>query len=378
MDYKRMPIEIESPEQLGYSAIKYNLTESSISDTLFNNIQLNINDLKLCYGDHLGKPELRELIACEFANLTKENVLITAGAASALFIVATSLLEKEGHLIVIRPNYASNIETPRAIGCEIDYIDLKFENQFAVSLDEIKTKIKSNTKLISITHPHNPTGMVIPKDTMMKLAELCEKNNCFLLVDETYRELNLKDIYPLGASLHKRIISVSSVSKAYGLPGIRIGWLITQNTVLFEKFLAAKEQIFLCNSVIDEEVAYQYLLKKDLYFKQIKDHILKNYQTVLDWISAEKRMEMIEPKGGVVCFPRIKNKANDARKFYATLNKKYQTYVGPGHWFEMPENYMRIGFGWPTNEELTQGLKNISLCLDELQNIDIRFEKPTD
>ena len=367
MDYKRMPIEIESPEQLGYSTIKYNLTESSISDAIFSNIQLNIQDLKLAYGDHSGKPELRELLAGEFEPLTKEDVLITAGAAAALFIAATSLLDKKDHLIVIRPNYASNIETPRAIGCEIGYVDLVFEKDFIVSVDEIRSKIKPNTKLISITHPHNPTGMVIPKDTMMELAALAEKHNCFLLVDETYRELNLNDMYPLGASLHNRIISVGSVSKAYGLPGIRIGWLISQNKELSEKFLAAKEQIFVCNSVIDEEIAYQYLLKKEFYFVDIKKHIVKNYQTVKDWISAEKRMEMAEPKGGVVCFPRIKNTGTDTKKFYELLNKKYQTYVGPGHWFEMPENYMRIGFGWPTNEELTQGLKNISLCLDEMR-----------
>lgn len=367
MDYKRMPIEIESPEQMGYSAIKYNLTESSVSDTVYNDIQLNIKDLKLCYGDHLGKPELRNLIADEFSNLTKENVLITAGAASALFIVSTSLLDKEDHLIVVRPNYASNIETPRAIGCEIDYVDLKFENEFAVFVEDIRTKIKPNTRLISITHPHNPTGVVIPKDTMMELSKLAEKNKVFLLVDETYRELNLENSYPIGACLHKQIISVGSVSKAYGLPGIRIGWLITQNASLYETFLAAKEQIFVCNSVVDEEIAYQYLKNKEHYFGQIKEHILNNYTEVMNWISSEKRMEMIEPKGGVVCFPRIKKDGIDTKKFYNLLNNKYQTYVGPGHWFEMPENYMRIGFGWPTNAELRQGLKNVSACLDELE-----------
>ncbi|HEY0029429.1 MAG TPA: aminotransferase class I/II-fold pyridoxal phosphate-dependent enzyme [Bacteroidia bacterium] len=368
MDYKRMPIEIESPEQLGYENIKYNLTESSISDTILGNIQINLNDLKLCYGDHLGKPELRTLLADEFQNITKDNILITAGAASALFIVSTSLLEKTDHLIIVRPNYASNIETPRAIGCEIDYIDLQFENEYAISIDEVRSKIKSNTRLISITHPHNPTGIIIPQDVMLQLATLAEQHNAFLLVDETYRDLNLNDNYPLGADLHKSIISVGSVSKAYGLPGIRIGWLITQNTQLFETFLAAKEQIFLCNSVVDEEIAYQYLIKKEDYFEQIKIQLLANHKTLMTWIDGEKRMEMIEPRGGVVCFPRIKNQDLDFKKFYTLLNKKYHTYVGPGHWFEMPENYMRIGFGWPTNSELEQGLKNISLCLDELQS----------
>ncbi|MCE3280870.1 MAG: pyridoxal phosphate-dependent aminotransferase [Bacteroidetes bacterium] len=366
MDYKRMIIEVEAPEQIGYEKVKYNLTESSISDTVFGDIKLDINSLKLCYGDHLGKAELRSLIVTEFKNINAENVLITAGAASALFIVATTLLEKEDHLIVIRPNYASNIETPRAIGCEISYCDLSFESRFEINVEDIRSQIKSNTKLISLTHPHNPTGMIISQDTLLQIAELAAEHNCFLLVDETYRELHLGEMYPIGASLHPSIITVSSVSKAYGLPGIRIGWLITQNTMLFEKFLAAKEQIFLCNSVIDEEIAFQYLSKKETYLPFIKNHISANHKTLLEWIKTETRMEMILPEGGVVCFPRIKNDENmDMKKFYTTLNSKYETFVGPGYWFEMPAHYMRIGFGWPSNKELSEGLKNISLCLDD-------------
>jgi aspartate/methionine/tyrosine aminotransferase len=366
MDYKRMPIEIESPEQLGYDNVKYNLTESSVTDTVYSEIRVNINELKLAYGDHAGKTELRELIANESENIHKENVLITAGAASALFIAATSLLEKEDHLVVIRPNYASNIETPRAIGCEIGFVDLKFENDWQISVGDVKAQLKKNTKLISVTHPHNPTGMCIPKDTLLEIAELAGKHNCYLLVDETYRDLHHGGIYPIGASLHKRIITVCSLSKTYGLPGIRIGWMITQDPKLNELFLAAKEQIFVCNSVIDEEIAYQYLLKKDEYFSSIKKHIDANLKTLFDWVKSEPRVELVIPEGGVVCFPRIKNGGNiDIKKFYSTLNSKYETFVGPGYWFEMPTHYMRIGFGWPSNEELVQGLKNISLCLDD-------------
>ena len=364
-----MPIEIESPEQLGYENVQFNLAESSVSDTVFKNIHLKIDDLKLCYGDHLGKPELRKLLAQESTGISENNVLLTAGAASGLFIIATTLLDKEDHLIVLHPNYATNIETPRAIGCEMGFVNLKFENDFAFTVNEIALKIKPNTKLISVTHPHNPTGTAIPQTILLELAQLAEKNKCYLLVDETYRDLILTTKEPLAASIHNRIISVASVSKAYGLPGIRIGWIISQDDQLFEKFLAAKEQIFICNSVLDEEIAYQYLLKKDEYFIAIKKHIDINFKTVLDWAKKENRMEMVIPKGGVVCFPRIKNAEKiDIKKFYDLLNTKYKTFVGPGHWFEMPDSYMRIGFGWPQLEELKQGLANISLVLDEIEN----------
>ena len=366
MQYKRMPIEVESPEQLGYNTIECNLAESSVHDAVFKDLNLNLNDLILCYGDHLGKPELRELIASEYPGITSQDVLLTAGAASALFITATSLLSSKEHMIVVRPNYATNIETPRAIGCEIDFIDLDFSTEFQLDITKIQALIKPNTKYISITTPHNPTGTVIPEKTLKALVELAESGNCYLLVDETYRDLTPENQLPLAATLSSKVISVSSVSKAYGLPGIRIGWLITTNKQLQELFLAAKEQIFLCNSVVDEEIAHLFLMKKGLFLPEIQQKLRKNREIVQNWMKSNPYMEWIEPSGGVVCFPRIKEEVKtDLEKFYDTLYHKHKTLVGPGHWFEMDKRYMRIGYGWPTAESLTRGLANISNALKE-------------
>ena len=366
MQYKRMPIEVESPEQLGYDTIESNLAESSVHDAVFKDLNLNLNELILCYGDHLGKPELRELIASEYSGITAHDVLLTPGAAPALFIVATSLLSSNDHLIVVRPNYATNIETPRAIGCEIDFIDLSFEKGFQLDVAEIQSKIKANTRYISITTPHNPTGTTIPESTLIQLVKLAESNNCYLLVDETYRDLTPENQLPLAATLSPKVISVSSVSKAYGLPGIRIGWLIAKDRRLQELFLAAKEQIFLCNSVVDEEIAFQFLKQKGAFLPQIQQKIKKNGEIVKDWMKNNAYFEWIEPRGGVVCFPRIKQEVNiDLERFYNILYNQYKTLVGPGHWFEMDKRYMRIGYGWPSAESLQQGLAAISKAIKE-------------
>ncbi|HEX4372452.1 MAG TPA: aspartate aminotransferase, partial [Puia sp.] len=118
MLYKRMPIEIESPESLGYDSIECNLAESSARDVSFKELDIDLNDLTIAYGDHTGKPALRELIAADHKNISAENILLTVGAAGALFIIHSSLLKKEDHVIVVRPNYATNVETLRAIGCD--------------------------------------------------------------------------------------------------------------------------------------------------------------------------------------------------------------------------------------------------------------------
>jgi aspartate/methionine/tyrosine aminotransferase len=367
MKYVRMPIEIESPEQMGYSNLKYNLTESSFSDFKFKDLNLNLNELILCYGDHVGNINLRKLIAKSAADTINENnVLVTAGAATALFIIATSLLEPNEEIVVMRPNYATNIETPRAIGAKIKFIDLKFEDQWLPNLNDIKSKISKNTKLLSITTPHNPTGAVLPKNLFYEIINLCEENNIYLLCDETYRDMSYVEKLPSAASISKKAISVCSLSKTFGLPGIRIGWLITQDENLFEKFLAAKEQIMICNSVLDEEVAKQFMQNKDSIYKDVMKKIKKHFEIVSSWIQSEPKLEWVEPQGGVVCFPRIKKTIKiDLEKFYKTLNSKHGTFVGPGHWFEQEKIYMRIGFGWPTTDELKAGLECISRALDE-------------
>ena len=156
-----MPIEIESPEQIGYETINCNLAESSVSDLAFRDLNIDLEKIKLGYGHHVGNRALREMIASQDKNVKAADVLITAGAAAGLFIATSSLLDKKDHLIVLHPNYASNIETPLAIGCAISYAKLEFENKFMINIPGIRKMIRRNTKLISITSPHNPTGMCI-------------------------------------------------------------------------------------------------------------------------------------------------------------------------------------------------------------------------
>ena len=255
MNYARMVIEKEAPEEYGYDRIRYNLSESSIADQKLSDIGLNLPDLTLFYGEHRGERALRDLIAEQDAGLSPDHVLVTAGAAGALFIIATSLLSEADHLVVVRPNYATNIETPKAIGCGISYIDLSFDEGFAVDLAKVAAALRPNTRYISVTCPHNPTGTIMSRADLDALIALAESHGCYLLVDETYRDLSYGQKLPAAASLSPRAISVSSLSKAFGIPGIRIGWLVTRDAALYEQFLAAKEQIGICGSVIDEAIA---------------------------------------------------------------------------------------------------------------------------
>ncbi|MEO7465406.1 MAG: pyridoxal phosphate-dependent aminotransferase [Pseudomonadota bacterium] len=364
MRYVRMPIEVESPEEYGYGNIRFNLSESSIADQSLASLGLTVPDLTLLYGEHRGSLALRKLIVADEPELNTDNVLIAGGAAGALFIIATALLSAEDHLVVVRPNYATNLETPRAIGCQISFVDLAFEDGFALDVERLAAALTPRTRLISITCPHNPTGVTISGEELRGIARLAAEHGCLLLVDETYRDLSLTGQLPVAASLGQHVISVSSLSKAYGVPGIRVGWIINTDPKLQEIFLAAKEQISICGSVINEWVAEQILQRRASFLTPTLAEWRRRLDRIATWIEGEELLEWIRPSGGVVCFPRMKaDPPGGTDAFYRRLLRDHGTYVGPGHWFEMSDRYFRLGYGWPTTEELEGGLAGISAAL---------------
>jgi aspartate/methionine/tyrosine aminotransferase len=370
MRYVRMPIEIEAPEELGYDNLECNLTESSMPDFRFRDLGLRLDDLVLSYVDHRGHPGLRNLLASETSGTISANhVLLTSGAAQALFIVSTSILSKGDGLLVVRPNYATNIETPRAIGADIRFLDLAFEEGYRLDPDRVRAAILPSTRLVSITVPHNPTGVCSRPEEIQEIVRITAEAGCLLLVDETYRDMNRSGVLPYAATLGDHVISVASFSKTYGLPGIRVGWMMTRNSRLFETFFAAKEQIQICGSALDEEIAFQFTSRKSEFLPKLLSDLDRKFKILKHWMENQETLEWVEPTGGCVAFPRFRDsvwKNLDVDRFYETLNRKFKTYVGPGHWFEQERRHMRIGYGWPEDRELVLGLERVSQAIREV------------
>jgi aspartate/methionine/tyrosine aminotransferase len=360
-----MVMEVESPEELGYDAIRCNLAESSLPDVPLKELGIDLDGVTLRYDDHRGRAELRELLAADAQGLDASHALVTGGAAMALFIVATTLLGPDDHIVVARPNYASNLETPRAIGCGIAYLDLRFEDGWRVDPERVAAAITPSTRLISLTSPHNPTGTTIDAEALHEVSAIAGRAGARLLLDETYREMSFGDPAPPAASIGPHVVAVGSLSKAYGMPGIRTGWILCSDTQLMETFLAAKEQVCLTGSVVDEEIALRVLQARDRWLPACRAKILESFGVTRAWMGTRADMEWVEPTGGAVCFPRMRPEARiDTDRFYRTLRDQFGTMVGPGHWFEQPPSYMRIGFGWPQAQELADGLDAVGRALD--------------
>lgn len=169
---------------------------------------------------------------------------------------------------------------------------------------------------------------------------------------------------PLASTLSERAISVSCMSKSFGLPGIRVGWITCRDPDLMETFLAAKEQIGISGSLVDEAIACAALRRKGPLLAAITERVDANRAVLKAWIDERRDLEWVEPRAGVTCFARIRD-ATGVRMgdFYRVLLRELRTWVGPGHWFGYDDRYMRIGFGWPRRERLVAGLEAISEAL---------------
>jgi aspartate/methionine/tyrosine aminotransferase len=364
MKFRRMPIEIEAPEQLGYDTIANNLSESSFSDMRLSDyaIESDVGDLLLQYGDHLGLPRLREQIVYDAEPLGPSDVLVTAGAAAALFVVASALVQPGDHIVVLRPNYATNLETPRAIGADIEYLDLSFDERWELDTDRVAAALRPDTRLVSLTYPHNPSGAMLEPGQLDRLVALVEEHpTALLLLDETYRELAYAEPLPQVATLSERCIGVGSMSKVFGMPGLRIGWITCRDPELQETLLAAKEQILLAGATIDQELAARVLEARPRLLPVIRGKVDRHLAIVRDWIAGQDVFEWVEPRAGVVGFVRFRDSVEvDVDRFYQALLRDYGTYVGPGHWFDQDRRSFRLGFAWPETHELERGLDGLS------------------
>lgn len=362
MWYRRMPLE-EWFDKYQFAA-RYNLGESSIYWLPLEDIQLKLSSIKPRYGHHKGDPELRKIISDQYRCLSEDDLLITNGASESIFCIYYALLCPGDKVIIEHPNYSSNYEVPRSLGCKVVLLKLRFEDRFKLDLDELESKVTDETKLVSLTHPNNPTGSMLSREELEKVVELIESKNCILLYDETYRDLAFTDKPPLAASLSPNVISISSMSKAYGLPGIRIGWLATQNKEVLESALAVREQVTICNSVIGEAIAKLILGKRQTILQNLKPYIERNLEVVAQWMEAHKEVvEWVRPEAGVVCLPRIRNDTSiDPEKLYRYLIERLKTFLIPGRCFEMDNHYFRLGFGG-CYEELKGGLDNLGRAL---------------
>jgi aspartate/methionine/tyrosine aminotransferase len=341
--------------------VDYDIGESGVKYFKLKELNLDLNDVELRYIHHLGNPELRQAVAKEYNGLYEENIAITTGAAESIFAINASITTRTDRILVECPNYPSFWYIPQSLERKMDLYFLKFEEDFKLNFERLESMIQPDTKLICLTHPNNPTGSVLTESDLAKLVALIEEHNIFLLLDETYRNLSFKRPPPPGATLSPNIISVSTMSKVYGVPGIRIGWSACLDNSVIDGILRVREQKTICNSALNETIALQLLKQKESHLRPIKKKIKLNFDILEKWMTDQEWLDWVVPEGSVTCFPRFFQPTTDLCKL---LIEKYRTFTVPGYCFQM-DTFFRLGFGGDT-EELASGLEKLELATNEI------------
>ena len=222
----------------------------------------NFEELSLGYTETWGAPNLRTEIARTYETMKADNILCLAGAGEGLYAIAKVLLTKEDHVVVPTPNYQSAETVPLSV-CEVTGVCMDYTSGpsaaagWSIDVEKLKHATKSNTKLISLNFPHNPTGIVMDHESMAELISFCRKRGIYILVDEVYRgaEITASNTKVQIADIYERGISLNVMSKAYGLPGLRIGWMATTDQELLGRVEKYKHYLSICNSGPSEALA---------------------------------------------------------------------------------------------------------------------------
>ena len=265
-------------------------------------------DMWLGYTETFGAPNLRETIATLYDNRSANEVLCFAGASEGIFAANSVILDKDSHAIVVTPNYQSHETLPMAI-CEATGVPLEPDNGWSLDIDRIAEAIRPNTKLVTINFPHNPTGAILPLDRYQALIELCRKHGIYILHDEIFHGLGQTGTQhlPYVADEYERGLSLNVMSKAYGLPGLRIGWIACADKEVISKMERMKHYLSICNSGPSERLAEIALHNREKLLKRncqiVDENLLKwdgffaRYPRLFDWQ---------RPDGSCMAFPRYK------------------------------------------------------------------------
>ncbi len=303
--------------------------------------------LTLGYTEAAGLPALREEIARLYPGVGPEHVLTFAGAQEAVFILMNVLLGPGDHAVVTWPGYQSLHEVARATGADVSLLRLREEDGWRLDLEAVKRELRPHTKLLVVNFPHNPTGALPDVETWKGLFALARERGVYVLADEVYRllEYDPADTLPAAAELAERGVSLGVMSKAFGLAGLRVGWLACRDTALLERCAAYKDYTTICNAAPSEVLSLIALRAKERVLARSRDILARNL-AVLDGFFARRadHFRWVRPRGGSVAFPSLRGEVA-VGTFCQRLVEQEGVLLLPGDVYDMPGNHFRLGLG---------------------------------
>ncbi|MFK8017952.1 MAG: aminotransferase class I/II-fold pyridoxal phosphate-dependent enzyme [Gammaproteobacteria bacterium] len=354
---------------------KYHMTASDVQSTSIRELLSLANvtpdaflDTHLGYTETWGAPDLRRAIAGTYENIDDAQVLCFAGAEEGVYAAMRVLLSPQDHAVVVVPNYQAAETVPLDI-CAVTGVPIHASNDWHLDVTDVKRALRPNTRVVSVCFPNNPTGATMPRDDFAELIELCRQHGIYLFSDEVYRLLELDESkrLPAAAEAYEKGLSLSVMSKAYGFPGLRIGWIACQDTAVLQRLERYKHYLSICNSAPSERLATIALSVGEKILKRNRALLTSNLESLSAFFARHSGLfEWRAPDGGCVAFPRYLG-ADGVETFCSELVEQSGVLLLPASVYRSelmatPADRFRIGFG---RAGIDEGLAQLDRFLDQ-------------
>ena len=339
--------------------VRINLSSSEVPHFRLDRLPLSLGDLDLDGASHPRYAPLRERIGKRHGVGT-ECVVAANGTSMANFLAMAALIAPGDEVIFERPAYEPMLSSAQFLGADIKWVERQGGNGFRLDLEQLESAVSNRTRLIAITNLHNPSGALTNEDELRAMGEIAERCGAHVLVDEVYLD---SAVPPRRTSAHlgSQFVVTSSLTKVYGLSGLRCGWILAEP--------ALAERMWRVNDLFGVNQPHQSEMLSCVAFDHLEEVAAGNAERLAvnrgifnEFIASRVDLECMTAEHGITVFPRWAG--GDSEPLHALLRSSYDTAVVPGRWFDMPEHF-RVGLGGDT-ETIMEGLARLAAALDEL------------
>lgn len=344
-----------------HAGAKYNLANSGILGCSLSDLTITLDDVQINGPNHEGYAPLKEAIAARYA-VDPDCVVTAQGTSMANFLTMATLLEPGDEVLIEQPAYDPFLAAASHLGANIKRFVRRFENGYKIDFDEFRAVISPSTKLIVLSNPHNPSGVALDWATFVAIAEQAAEVGAYVLVDEVYRDILFEEAAPVALHLGNHLITTGSLTKAYGLSGLRCGWILCEPE-LAERMRRLNDLFGAVGAMPSDSLALAAFRQLDRLLARARSIIEPNQYLIRTFLeSHEEYLDCVLPKHSMTVFPRLK-KLDDSEPLHNLL-RQYDTSIVPGKFFEEARHF-RLGFAVKTTDVET-GLGFLSKALQQL------------
>ena len=298
------------------------------------------------YTEAPGAPWLRETLTSLYENIRANDILVVAAAEEAIFLFYHSLVRPGDHVIVETPCYEAALNLPKSAGATVSAWERKSENAWAHDLSALESLIQPNTRAIYVNTPHNPTGLLMPENIFRGVLKLASKQGIYVFSDEVYRELEHIPAMrlPAACDLYERAVSLSSVSKTYGLPGLRLGWLASRDPQILKACTDLKYYTTICSSGPSEFLTDLAFRHRHILIDRNRQLVLRNLHLLSAFLARHSNLfSWTPPDASPIGFVEFKPQ-QDVFQFCESVVQQSGVLLLPGSVYDQPR-HIRFGYG---------------------------------